>query len=80
MGNCVQILLDVFLNIPLAESIGVIFLIIGKTCQPFGSCEQRFRKTVDNHCALRINSVRFIPLNGGFVHAYTPAKFRHGNV
>ena len=44
MGNCVQILLDVFLNIPLAKSIGVIFLIIGKTCQPFGSCEDVYKR------------------------------------
>lgn len=54
-----------------------IFLIIRKTCQPFGSGKKCFGKTVDNHSSLRINAVSFIPLNGGLVHADTLAKFRH---
>ena len=75
-GHRIKIFLDVLLNVLLAECIAVVFLIIGKTCQPFGSGKKRFGKTVDNHYSFRINAVCFIPLNGGLVHADTLAKFR----
>ena len=79
-GNRIKVLFDMLLNVLLAERAGIIFLFLGKPCQPFGSGKQRIGKTVDNHSTLRVNAVCFIPLNGGFVYADTLSKLRHGKV
>ena len=79
-GHRFQITLDVFLQIHLADGIDAVLLIIGKPRQPFGSGKQRFRKAVDDHCSLGIDSIRLIPLDGGFVDADPFSQLRHGQL
>ena len=79
-GHRFQIALDVLLQIHLADGIDTVFLIVGKPRQPFGSGEKCFRQTVDDHGALRIDPVRFVSLDGGFVDADLLSQLRHGQL
>jgi len=40
-GNHIKVLFDMLINVLLAERAGVIFLFLGKPCEPFGSGKQR---------------------------------------
>ena len=64
-------------NVPLTERFSVIFLFFGKPRQPFGSGQKCLGKTVDNHGSLRVNTVCFISLDGGFVYTNAFSEFRH---
>ncbi len=75
-----QIALDVLLQIHLADGIDAVFLVVGKPRQPFGRGQQPFRKAVDDHCPLGIDSIRLIPLDGGFVDPDPLSQLRHGQL
>ena len=76
-AHAVKAFCNVTFNVSLAERFGVIFLFFGKTCQPFGSGQKCFCQSVDNHGSLRVNTVCFISLDGGFVYTDAFSEFRH---
>ena len=55
------------------------FFFLGQTREPFRGGLQSVRQAIDNHAAVGIDPVRFIPLDGGFVDPHPPPKLRHGD-
>ena len=69
-------------DLALADGSAILifdFLFLGQTCQPFRGSLQGIRQAVDDHAAVGIDPIRFIPLDGGLVDPHPPSKLRHGD-